>query len=309
LLRWPGTYVSGLVAVVVCAGYYWLREHIDPGYFTAVQANDFGGRYTTVVEHHVGGGLGVFYYAAQVKQFPWLLPSLLIGAYQLWRGSRQLRQMTLLLLVASLFYLVVISLGSTKLAWYAAPLAPLSALLLALAATDLLERADLRSKWITVALRRTHVALCAAAAIVVVMFNASKVGAAINARAADELDAYSYVLREARFADAAVQKVAVIHPGYPNNQGDAFYIAPTLFYANALKMAGHSVVVLSPSTPVPKEINTLIACGAVRDGIARLKSINSAVQRAQLCTLYQLGNNQGSWANQRMPASNSSSVD
>jgi hypothetical protein len=179
----------------------------------------------------------------------------------------------------------------------------LSALLLALVATDILDRADLRSTWFTVVLRRTHVGLCGAAAIIVVVVMASKVDAAITARAADDLDAYSFILREGGFGDAGAQHLAVIHPGYPNNQGDPFYIAPTLFYANALRMAGHSVVVLRPSARLPDDINSVIACGVVRDGVARLTSISNTVERNQRCTLYQL-RRAGSRSIQRAPSSN-----
>src|SRR5262249_8177418 len=54
MLRSPAAYVHGAAVLVLCAGYYFAREQIDPGYFAAAMTYDLLGRYLT---YNTGGPL------------------------------------------------------------------------------------------------------------------------------------------------------------------------------------------------------------------------------------------------------------
>ena len=81
ILRSPAAYVSGATVLLSCAGYYFTREQIDPGYFAAAMAND-PGRYVTVLDNHV---LGPLYY---IQSFPLISTSLRVCWVPALAGSR-----------------------------------------------------------------------------------------------------------------------------------------------------------------------------------------------------------------------------
>ena len=136
-LKCPLLYVYIILMFVVCIGYYYARDHVDPGYINSALSNDLIGRYSTVIESHGGDN---FYYVKQIKIFPWMILSLGIAFFQFWKSNdSELKKISVYLGLTSFFYLIIISSASTKLAWYGIPLYPLSSIIVAIAAYQLLE--------------------------------------------------------------------------------------------------------------------------------------------------------------------------
>jgi 4-amino-4-deoxy-L-arabinose transferase-like glycosyltransferase len=54
-VRSKETYISAFFIVLIGLGYYYLREHFNPGYIQAVAENELGGRYVQANEGHTEG--------------------------------------------------------------------------------------------------------------------------------------------------------------------------------------------------------------------------------------------------------------
>lgn len=273
LLRMRAFYVSVALIAAACVGYYVLREQADPGYFAAARANDLGGRYGTVIEHHDGP---FYWYLGKLPLFPWMLPAIACGWTLLRRGVGEERETARLIGAAALFYLLVISSASTKLAWYAAPLAPWMALLVGMAFARL--RATPR-----------NLAVSGAAALAcVVALNIGLVERAV-AKVDGEIDGYSLMLRDSAVANADLRHLVIVHPGYENGHGDPFYVAPTLFYVTALRAAGNEVVIQPASAKIGAGASTLLACGAQLIDKVKSEVVLEAIARRGECGLYRIG--------------------
>ena len=124
-------YIDFLIASLIIAGYYILRESVNPGYFDAVISNELSGRYIDTTENHRHGML---YYVDLLynQQFGvWLLfvPMGILTGLFLKKGI--VKRLVIYSTSLVVFYLLVISLAGTKLAWYDAPLYPFLAILAA----------------------------------------------------------------------------------------------------------------------------------------------------------------------------------
>jgi 4-amino-4-deoxy-L-arabinose transferase-like glycosyltransferase/putative flippase GtrA len=273
MLRMRGFYASVALIAAVCVGYYVLREQADPGYFAAARANDLGGRYGAVIEHHDGP---FYWYLGRLPLFPWMLPAIACGWTLVRRAAGEERESARFIGLAALFYLLVISSASTKLAWYAAPLGPLMALLVGMAI------ARVR------ATPRALAAGSAAALVCVVALNMAMVERALAASLGDEIDGYSLMLRSGALANADLRHLVIVHPGYPNGHGDPFYVAPTLFYVTALRAAGHQVVIQPASAPIGADAATLLACGgALLEKVSGALALEAIARRGE-CGLYRI---------------------
>lgn len=258
-LRMPQFYWNALMVVALPVVYYAVRESIDPGYFAAAMNNDLLGRFSTVIEKHSGGP---FWYLVNVTLHPLLVPGLLAGFWMMSQGQGEQRRVGQFLGMAALFYLVVVSSASTKLSWYLVPLCPLLALLLGMLADELrlalAERFALPAR----AARHALVLVCAAASVGIAALNLYMADRVVRAKSDDALDRYSVFLRDTVPAHGARLSLLVLHPGYPNYQEDGFYVAPTLFYAKALRSRGWTVEVAPPSALRRASAGALVLCGA-----------------------------------------------
>ena len=131
LLKQPRLYLCMAGALIGILAYYGLREQLNPGYIAAVLENEVGGRYLRTQE---GMARPFWFYFRVVHQYerfyPWefFLPlGILVG---LW--SKPLRPVAGLILMISVFFLLLISLGQTKHEWYYLPALPLLSLLIGL---------------------------------------------------------------------------------------------------------------------------------------------------------------------------------
>lgn len=285
VLQSPAIYIHGILILVACGGYYFAREHVDPGYFANAQANDLMGRYGTVLDGHQGGPL---FYLLLLIEYPWLVISLAIAAYQIWRGQAERRQISTFLGLVSLFYLLIISSASSKLPWYAMPLCPLSAIIMAIALEQLLEGITIRAGRPKKMMRRMIVAIAILASIGVFASNAYLLNRNDAGMKVVEPDQYSFFLRSHDVQRSSLQKFVVIHPGYSNNKGDNFYIAPALFYVNALRAAGRTILIQPPYAAIPADFNVAVLCGdTVRNAVA----LRAKLQERELdgtCGIYSI---------------------
>ncbi|WBS04464.1 glycosyltransferase family 39 protein [Pseudoduganella sp. SL102] len=253
ILRKPYFYIGCILAAAACVSYYWIRNEIDPGYFAAVQANDLGGRYANALEGHHGSPL---WYLFRVKFFPWLVPSLLMAAYLLVCGSAAVKRLTAFLAMCLIVYLVVISSAGTKLVWYAMPLAPLSAILCALGFSDIAARLRMDPEAAKPALA---IPLGVALAALAIGLNALLVHKTIALKQSRPYDQHSFALRSLA-GSSEPGPIAVLHPGYPVGDIFPFYAAPTLFYANALTLAGTPTTIVQHATQAGRDARLLV-CG------------------------------------------------
>ena len=275
MLRSPAAYVNGAMVLLICVSYYFWREQIDPGYFAAVMENDLLGRYTT--ENYEGGLL--FYF------LPLIVNSLLFAGYQFRWGRGERRRINVFLGLMSLFYLVIISLGATKKSWYAVPLFPLSATIIAVGLDEALEWMTMRGRWFRTIINGTLVPFCVLASLGVIAQNARFV----TLREASLIDhapnLTSMFLRGPVVQDGSPQKFVVIQQSF---LPASFYVAPTLFYVNALRAAGHSIEILPPSAVIPAGFNAAVICGeTVRNAMTVQVALKPILIDGK-CGIYQL---------------------
>jgi 4-amino-4-deoxy-L-arabinose transferase-like glycosyltransferase len=139
-------WVSLAVAVAGLAGFFALRERIDPGYLAAVWSNEVAGRMLSTLEAHEERR--TYYIRVFVMAFePAILfsPTLLSV---LRHPDPARRRLCLLAGLAALSWLVAVTSARTKLFWYAAPIAPLMALAIGVSVSTWLQNgASSRSRW------------------------------------------------------------------------------------------------------------------------------------------------------------------
>lgn len=119
--------LAGALGLAAIAVYYPLRETIDPGYLQLVWDNELGGRYGLALEGHRQPWYHYFRSLATDEGTRWLnlflLPALL--SIRL-RGRREVG----LVLAVAAVYLLVLTVGATKIFWYKNPALPLLGLLI-----------------------------------------------------------------------------------------------------------------------------------------------------------------------------------
>jgi hypothetical protein len=268
ILRSGAARVNGAIVLLVSAGYYFGREQVDPGYFTAAMLNDVWGRYSTVIDDHIGGPL---YY---VQFFPLMsIVSLLFIGFQFWWGRGERRQISVFLGLVSLFYLLIISLGATKLSWYAVPLFPLSAMIIAMGFDEVSEWMTTRVRPFKTMISGTLVPLCVIAGVGVITENVRLLTLREKSFIDDDRHLTDMFLRGPVVQYGSPQKFIVIQQSYDPPD---FYVAPTLFYVNALRAAGHSIEIQPPSAIIPEGFNSAVMCGAsVRNAITAQVALQS----------------------------------
>ena len=112
-------------------GYYFLREIVNPGYVSAVQKNELGGRYLEVVENH--NNVFLYYYNnfLQYKLEGWNLLIPLGVVVGLAAKDSKVRKLTIFSTLMVTTFFLIISTSQTKLAWYDVPLYPFISILVA----------------------------------------------------------------------------------------------------------------------------------------------------------------------------------
>ena len=137
LLRTSGFWLVALSWVALTAGWYGLREHLGPGYWEAVNANELGGRFGTALEAHHEPW---YYYLARLattKFLPWIYLLPLVIPFALRHPDARARRVAWFAFSWALGLLLVLSAAQTKIEWYLLPAYPWLAVLVGLGAPRL----------------------------------------------------------------------------------------------------------------------------------------------------------------------------
>ncbi len=128
LLKKKEIYLGVISFVLVLGSYYYFREQVNPGYWQAVQENELGGRFLQTLEEH---NRPWYFYLTGDKFMPWLL-LILPAIFMAFRFAQGLTRRFAFFATTFFFgFLLIISVSQTKLLWYAAPLYPMGAMLVA----------------------------------------------------------------------------------------------------------------------------------------------------------------------------------
>jgi 4-amino-4-deoxy-L-arabinose transferase-like glycosyltransferase len=273
-------YFYGILILAICAAYYLLRNQIDPGYLDSAILNDLLGRFATVIENHVGGP---FYYFEP----KWVILTVgIIGFQFMSRNHSELREFSVFLGMMFLFYLLIISSASTKIAWYVVPLSSLASMLIAIAFYQLA-----KDKLFKITLPRVRPGLIIFPAVIFVSFLVF----AFNFREIENqemssknlvADQYNYFLRSKFVQSGQIPKFAVVHPSYYDT---SFYIAPALFYVNTLRKKGLKITVLQVDDAVPEDYQYLLLCGEKIKNRMETRFSLQAIDTDGQCGMYMIG--------------------
>jgi hypothetical protein len=97
-------------------------------------------------------------------------------------------------------------------------------------------------------------------------------------------DQYNYFLRSKFVKSGKIQKFAVVHPGYENNNSE-FYIAPALFYINILRKS-MDVAVLQTDAALPNDYQYLLFCGKEIQNSMETQADLKAIEIEGQCGMY-----------------------
>ncbi|SDJ81549.1 4-amino-4-deoxy-L-arabinose transferase [Catalinimonas alkaloidigena] len=129
LFKFWQLYAAIGVFVFAIVTYYVVREWNNPGYFAHVWQYELGGRFGGVVQGHKGGP---YYYLTNLitERFtPWIFVLPFILPFLFLHPTRPYHPLVVLSLCCALSLLLVLSVASTKIAWYDVPTYPFLALL------------------------------------------------------------------------------------------------------------------------------------------------------------------------------------
>ncbi len=285
-LRMRALYAGALGIAVVVVGYYVWREQLDPGYFQAARANDLGGRYTTVHEGHANSG---FYYLLMFEYFPWMvLAPLTYACIARYGSDGRLRSAASFFLVVATFYFLIISTASTKLPWYATPLSPLAAIIMAIFVGVV--RAPLEHA-VLLAPRARRLLGAGAGAVAMALalsWSVEQIDKHASFKLATSAEDHHRFLKRLATGRGPRLHLVVQQPGYLNGQGDKFYVAPTLFYANQARAAGHTVLLQPLGEPLPAAATSLLSCDPGPYGYTWPGVTLVPAEARDGCTLYRI---------------------
>jgi 4-amino-4-deoxy-L-arabinose transferase-like glycosyltransferase len=244
-----------LAPVAACLAYYFTRPLYDPGYLSAVAANELGGRFAATNEGHVGS---VWFYVTVLwdgfRGGLCLLPCVLISFLQ-WRQRRG--SLALLCLICAATLLAVASTSRTKIDWYAVPTIPLLAIAAGIGVSD-------GVSWLRQRAARLLPARAAAipgltAIVAVALLLAVSIHASYARRlqyiAGSRLPQYSQLWYGRFLGDLSrsrlVNQVIVVDDGLVSYGSPRGYDPLLKFYATLAEEKGMRVGVVSPGARLP----------------------------------------------------------
>jgi 4-amino-4-deoxy-L-arabinose transferase-like glycosyltransferase len=275
LLRDPAVYAGGIGFLLVIGGYFLLREHDNPGYWNAVMANDVFGRYVE--------GLGaagrfpfLFYVGMILIRDPYwiyfLLPAFLAGVLS---GSPPLRRVSLFNLIVVISFWLTISLGRTKLEWYALPLYPFFSLQIGILLGVVWER-------LAVHIGRTGLRRVAAGVFAAAVFSVPLVQVARYVFKADEdpwdveLEAQAHFLQHSIRTGADLRNYVFCYGGYNG---------PANFYVKLLRARGVYVEARGPVRNLAPGMHVVVSEEKARGDLEAMYTVQRIEERLG-CTVY-----------------------
>lgn len=130
-------YISLIIFSGVVLGYYFLRDHYNPGYISAVFNNEVGGRYLEVNENHSAPFWFYIHNLIKNRFIPWIyvLPVALLSS--ILSLKKNLKNIGIFGLFYLTCHLLIISLAKTKLDWYDNPIYPIAALVIGVGISEI----------------------------------------------------------------------------------------------------------------------------------------------------------------------------
>jgi 4-amino-4-deoxy-L-arabinose transferase-like glycosyltransferase len=248
------TWLLAAAALGICAGYYLLRDHLDPGYIRAVLANEIGGRFSAVSENHKHGP--GYYLSVLAVGFEPGLPLLASVAATFFRGDVRRRTLVLATLLSGLSLLAVLSAAQSKLDWYATPIIPLFSIAAGVGGADLLAWICRKGPWSRRVSRGMAGSGLVVAAVLALVMNQTATTSTHG-----DLDGpqFDYARLFARLEAAPPpQPVIVVDSGFFNSAGFKDYNPILRFYALREAQRGLPVEVrrLGEAAPAGRDVAT-----------------------------------------------------
>ncbi len=259
-LRSRSVWAAAGAVTAVIVGYFAIREAVNPGYAAAAIGRDILDRTHSVIEGHQGpisfyvdySLSGLIGFLKPTGAFPLLVPSIIATALLGSLGSPRVRPIAGFLALAMVVTLSVLSIMTTKVAWYALPLYPLAA---AGVGVTVIALAD----WLVGIWPRGRRAIDAgfvvaglATIVLVVTMNARSVDDRIAWYLADEQYATAAFLAGPVARSGQTGYVIAIDPGF----------MPAAFYARALAPDNRPAPLVSPTGPLPDGTQKVVSCGS-----------------------------------------------
>ncbi len=240
-----GFYLGFVLMAFLVASFYWVMDQNHPGFLQLVWDNEIGGRYAQTIDNHKEPWNYYLVILFQKGFLPYAYFSLAGIFYGFFEKDKNKRKLIFLSAIAALFYLVVISSASTKLAWYAAPLYPLLAVLAAVGFDGIIQFISRKATFLQQKPKlKTAITLALAIGLI-----APQAGFIIK-RNSTEKTTYKVERYEIDF-----EKLRVKYPEYKNIKiltRDEWY--PSLvFVANKYdKLYGYQIELANSKTPLEK---------------------------------------------------------
>lgn len=128
-----GFYMALFSFLIFVIGYYWLRNHLTPGYIKAVVDNEIGGRLHRQEALNQKSLPFYFYFQIMVTEsrfFMWLFVLPISIVYILIRSKGETKKTGVFFIFIFLSISILLGLSKTKLEWYDAPLYPFMAIII-----------------------------------------------------------------------------------------------------------------------------------------------------------------------------------
>ncbi|WP_276132932.1 ArnT family glycosyltransferase [Polluticoccus soli] len=124
-------YIGISIFLIFGIGYYFLRDHNNPGFIEQVHMNELGGRYMET--DHPEFGYSFYWHFLTSRNFiRWLVLMFVGSILAFFSLNRLIRELTIYSALAGGFYFLVVSVGKTKNTWYDMPCYPFFAIITAL---------------------------------------------------------------------------------------------------------------------------------------------------------------------------------
>lgn len=130
-------YISLILFSGVVLGYYFLREHYNPGYISAVFNLEVGGRYLEVNENNSGPFWHYIHKLIQYRFIPWIYVFPVCLLISIFSVKKKLKNIGIFGFFYLISYLLIISLAKTKLNWYDNPFYPIAALVIGVGISEI----------------------------------------------------------------------------------------------------------------------------------------------------------------------------
>jgi 4-amino-4-deoxy-L-arabinose transferase-like glycosyltransferase len=277
LFETPWYGLAALLAVAIVGGFYAAREATAAGYLGAVMTNELGGRYL----HGLGGHTWPAYYypqmLAELFAFGPAFALPLLATALPWRRTPSAAFLTYANVITVVF-LLVLTLGRTKIYWYLVPIYPVLSIAFAVAVERILV---LTGRWgprwwrtpFVGPLDVRHLFVGAAVAGVLVYALYYRF---VQLPAWEDIPQGRYGQVFAALDRAGITRIRTVDAGVYNNDKLVDYTPQLRFYALAWRARGLDIVPDDPDQPAPPgQRSAVVTCDPNR--LQMVQALGSSV--------------------------------